>query len=116
MKNSGKQGRHGPAFVLLQLAREPSYGLDILNRLKDEMPFCLLDTAAVYRSLQQLEEAGAVESSWDTSDPGPAKKRYELTEKGWVLLDGFKQDMVMRVRNMEFFLTACEALRKDRAQ
>ncbi|TWJ18808.1 PadR family transcriptional regulator [Geobacter argillaceus] len=113
MKKSGKQGRHGPAFVLLQLAKEPSYGLDILNRLKKETPFCLLDTAAVYRSLQQLEEAGAVVSSWDTTDSGPAKKHYELTEKGWSLLNSFKQDMVMRVRNMEYFLTTYEALRKE---
>lgn len=117
MKMSGKQGRHGPAFVLLQLAKESSYGLDILKRLKSDMPFCLLDTAAIYRALQHLEEAGAVESTWDTSELGPAKKLYRLTEKGWVLLEEFRRDMEMRVKNLEFFLEEFAVLhRKAKGQ
>lgn len=113
MKMSGKEGRHGPAFVLLQLAREPDYGLNILNRLREEMPFCPLDTAAIYRALQLLEEMGAVESTWDTSDPGPAKKRYRLVESGWTLLDEYHRDMEMRVKNMRFFLKEFELLHQQ---
>ena len=40
------------------------------------------DPAAVYRNLRHLEEYGLVESKWDTSGSGPAKRFYKLTQTG----------------------------------
>ena len=41
----------------------------------------------LYRLLRALEEEGLVSSEWDATSPGPAKRRYALTETGARLLD-----------------------------
>jgi len=41
----------------------------------------------LYRLLRALEEEGLVTSEWDETSPGPAKRRYALTEAGLQLLD-----------------------------
>jgi DNA-binding PadR family transcriptional regulator len=40
----------------------------------------------LYRVLRALEEDGLVQSEWDAAEPGPAKRRYELTPQGRELL------------------------------
>ncbi|HZI37735.1 MAG TPA: helix-turn-helix transcriptional regulator, partial [Acidimicrobiia bacterium] len=44
------------------------------------------DAASVYRALRLLEHDGAVTSSWRTSDTGPARRVYNLTETGETIL------------------------------
>lgn len=100
-----KPGRHSPAFVLLFLAREAHYGANLLNKINEEMPHNRLDSAAIYRTLQELEKTGAVESYWDTSEPGPARKWYRVTETGYQKLAEFKEDIEKRIKNLEYFLT-----------
>ena len=41
----------------------------------------------LYRVLRALEEDGLVTSRWESGEPGPAKRTYELTEEGRRLLD-----------------------------
>lgn len=98
-------GRHLPAFILLFLAKEPGYGLILLNKITCSLPFNKTDSAAVYRSLQELEKLNAVESYWDTSEPGPAKKWYKITPIGLQQLTSFKDDIEQRIKNLEFFLS-----------
>ena len=42
----------------------------------------VIETGALYRTLRRLEENGLVESSWDVSGAGPARRLYELTANG----------------------------------
>lgn len=42
-----------------------------------------IDIPVIYRNLRRLEDLGLVVSNWDTSNPGPAKREYTLTEAGW---------------------------------
>ena len=107
-----QQSRHLPAFILLALAEEPLHGGAILSALSRRMPRLKPDGAAVYRTLQQLEEDGEVVSEWDTSASGPARKRYELTKAGWKKLDAWREDIEMRLANLQSFLDRYEALRK----
>lgn len=109
-----KYGRHAPAFVLLFLAREPLYGSNLLSKMQEQMPYNKLDSAAVYRALQELEKAGAVEPYWDTSEPGPAKKWYKITGAGFDKLAEYKADIEMRKKNLEFFLSTYEGLPKQK--
>jgi len=60
--------------------------------------------------LRELEKIGAVESFWDTSEPGPARKWYKLTDIGLKKLAQFKEDIEMRKKNLEFFLTTYETI------
>ena len=72
-----------PCLLLLVL-EQPGYGYDLVGRLK---PLGISDDAAsVYRALRLLEHDGAVTSSWRTSETGPARRVYNLTETGETIL------------------------------
>lgn len=110
MGRRGQQYRHLPAFILLLLMEENRYGAAILNELQTRIPTCFADSAAVYRTLKDLEEDGALTSYWDTSESGPPKKIYQITERGKDILDHFKKDIEMRIANLQFFLELYEQL------
>jgi DNA-binding PadR family transcriptional regulator len=106
--------RHLPAFILLALAEGPGHGGAVLSLLTSRMPCVRPDSAAVYRTLQQLEEAGEVSAAWDTSGSGPARKRYELTTVGWCRLDHWREEIEMRVASLTHFLDTHRALTERR--
>ena len=105
-----QQYRHLPAFILLALAEGPIHGGAILHVLTGRMPLFKPDSAAIYRTLQQLETDGEVVAQWDTSGSGPARKRYELTAAGWDKLKFWREDIEMRIANLQYFLTTYQAL------
>ncbi len=86
------------------MAEEPAYGSGLLKKIEEELPANKLDSAILYRSLQDLEKAGALESYWDTEEPGPAKKWYKITPIGLEKLAEFKKDIQERIKNLEYFL------------
>lgn len=45
-----------------------------------------VDLGNLYRLLRSLEEEGVVDSAWDETLPGPAKRVYRLTASGEALL------------------------------
>ena len=61
---SAKYGRHLPAFILLFLARDSTYGSALLRQMKDEMPYNFSDGPAVYRALNELEKNDAISAHW----------------------------------------------------
>lgn len=74
-----------PCLVLL-LAEHPSYGYDLLEQMRD-LGLERIDRAGVYRTLRSMEEEGLVESEWEPSSTGPARRIYTLTEQGRDWLD-----------------------------
>ena len=106
----GKPGRHAPAFVLLELAKGPNYGLQILNQLKENLAVCRLDSAAIYRALNLLEENGLIESHSETQENGVAKHFYTITESGKKELENFYMDIQLRMKNLEYFMTSYESM------
>lgn len=111
MPKKCKHGRHTPAFILLFLAEDPSYGLDLLKKMDLLLPCNKIDSAAIYRSLKDLEKEELVVSEWDTSNSGPAKKYYKITEEGLKELSKFKQDIEVKLQNLNFFLYKYKDLR-----
>lgn len=103
-------GRHLPAFILLFLARESTYGSALLGLMNKNLPFDNSDGPAIYRALNELEKSESVKSCWDTSSPGAAKKCYTITEKGLEQLKVFKNDIEQRKKNFDFFLSEYENL------
>jgi DNA-binding PadR family transcriptional regulator len=108
--NKGQNYRHTPAFILLFLAREDLYGAALLNKMHRELPFCRSDSAVIYRTLQALVEDGAVKPYWETDTPGPAKKWYRITPIGFKKLAEFKEDIIMRKKNFDFFLESYDEI------
>lgn len=106
-----KHGRHTPAFVLLFLAEESTYGLDLLNKLNSNLDNNSIDSAAIYRSLKDLESQEMVKSYWNTSDSGPAKKYYSITEDGLEKLKEYNNDIVLRIKNLNLFIKKFKSLK-----
>jgi len=113
MRKSFGHGRHSHAFVLMQIAKKSGYGLDILKRLDNEMPHQIFDSAAVYRSLQYLEDMGAIESEWDTSEKGAAKKNYSITPQGLDLLKEFYEDIQIRMSVLKYLNDEIKTILED---
>ncbi|MBW3620869.1 MAG: helix-turn-helix transcriptional regulator [Actinobacteria bacterium] len=67
--------------LLLLLAETPSHGYDLLEQLA-ELGLPTADPGGLYRVLRALEREGLVDSRWETSDAGPARRTYELTAEG----------------------------------
>lgn len=103
-RRKGQQYRHTPAFILLLLAQEDAYGAALLNRLESELPAYRTDSAIIYRTLQHLEQSGAVTSSWDHEQSGPGRKWYSITPLGRKALQEFRTDIEMRHQNLSYFL------------
>jgi PadR family transcriptional regulator, regulatory protein PadR len=68
-------------FLLLALEQWQSHGYELIRRMS-AFGFETLDRGSVYRTLRQLEKDGLVESGWDTSKDGPARRLYTLTDAG----------------------------------
>jgi PadR family transcriptional regulator, regulatory protein PadR len=101
-----QQSRHLPAFILLMLAQTPMHGGALQATLNGQLPVLKADSAAIYRTLQQLEKAGEVTSEWDTSGNGPAIRVYRLTQLGWKKLDFWLEDIKGRVESLQYFIDA----------
>lgn len=106
--NSKHKGRHAPAFILLAIALEPNHGLGILNRLQEIAPGNRLDTAVIYRKLNEMEKKGCITSQWVDSEAGPRKKVYSITEFGLKQLEEFKVDIEESIERLNVFLTVYE--------
>jgi len=67
--------------------REPSYGYDLIRRL-DEYGFrrATAEPAVVYKVLRKLEDDHSIQSQWATKESGPARRNYEITDRGRELL------------------------------
>ncbi|AKB20120.1 Transcriptional regulator, PadR family [Methanosarcina sp. WWM596] len=86
----------------------PAYGSLIFKKMEEQIPFKLFDSPTLYRTLDKLEKKGIVNSWWDTSEKGPAKKWYQITDKGIEMLGEYREDIIMRIKDMEFFLEEYE--------
>jgi poly-beta-hydroxybutyrate-responsive repressor len=74
-----------PALLLL-LSEHPAHGYELVDRVSELVPGERPEFGGLYRVLRALEEDGLVTSEWDADEPGPAKRRYELTPAGHELL------------------------------
>jgi len=70
-----------PMLVLDVLAVAPRHGYGISQALVSAglQP---IKGAQLYPALVRLEDDGAIESGWEQSESGPARKVYELTAAG----------------------------------
>ena len=86
------------------------HGGALQSALNEKLPSLKADSAAVYRTLKQLEKDGEVESAWVTADSGPAIRVYKLTIAGWDKLDYWRADIAERLENLNRFIEAYDRL------
>jgi PadR family transcriptional regulator, regulatory protein PadR len=102
---SGKMTRFVEPCLLFFLSQQASYGYELMEKL-DQFGFQKTkpDPAMVYRTLRSLEKEECVISKWDTNGTGPAKRNYELTPKGLLLLHAWADGIEFRKQVLDFFL------------
>jgi PadR family transcriptional regulator PadR len=71
--------------VLLSLRKWNSYGYELMQRAR-MFGFEAMNPGTLYRTLRRMEKDGVVESSWETSGGGPARRMYAITGSGETLL------------------------------
>lgn len=109
-----RQAMHTPAFILLFLARQVTYGGDLLTRLEEELPHNLIDSPSLYRTLKKLEEQGAVKYRWYKQTERRSVKYYELTDMGYEKLAQFYEDIQLRYVNLALFIQQYESLKENK--
>jgi len=99
-----------PALLLL-LREKPAHGYELLERMPEVTGEQRVEMGNLYRLLRALEEEGLVSSEWDDDSPGPAKRRYAITEQGVQLLDQWVEALRRSQERTERFLERYEERR-----
>jgi PadR family transcriptional regulator, regulatory protein PadR len=90
--------------VILVLLREwNSYGYEMMERMA-EFGFEAVNPGTWYRILKHMEKNGAVKSAWDTSEGGPARRVYSITDVGEAYLDFWAKSLEQYQRDVDAFL------------
>jgi PadR family transcriptional regulator PadR len=69
------------AVVLLSLKEWNSHGYELMQRARI-FGFEAMNPGTLYRTLRRMEKDGVVESNWETSGGGPARRMYTITGSG----------------------------------
>lgn len=93
-----------PCILLLVHCNE-MHGYELVDGLSpfgfDQNP---VDMSTIYRMLRDMEDRGLVTSRWDTSNAGPARRMYRLTEEGDRYLAWWVEDLRETDRVLHHFL------------
>lgn len=72
-----------PVVLLMLRDKGRSYGYDLVADLaRYALTDGRIESAALYRTLRELEVNGFVSSAWKVADSGPARRVYSLTPDG----------------------------------
>lgn len=102
------------ASLFLLVAEESAHGYDLLERLR-EMGLKTADPGGLYRALRAMEQEGLMRSVWQSSDLGPARRTYELTDEGRDWLHAWAGTLRESSRIIGGYLERYDALAKESA-
>jgi PadR family transcriptional regulator PadR len=88
--------------ILLSLREWNSYGYELMERAS-AFGFEAMNPGTLYRTLRQMEKEGIVESSWETSRGGPARRMYTITDTGRSYLDFWAKSLEQYQQTMDNF-------------
>ena len=90
--------------LLLLLRERPLHGYELIERLPEVAGEGRIDVGNLYRLLRSLEAEGLVSSEWSAELPGPAKRTYELSDEGRLLLDRWAEALRQAQNDVQGFL------------
>lgn len=70
----------------------PTHGYELLEYVQC-YGLSSVDLAGIYRTLRQMDHDEMVASTWESSDTGPARRVYALTERGTDAAEGYLAGM-----------------------
>ncbi len=89
-------------ILLLMLREWSSYGYELMERVAT-FGLAAMNPGTFYRTLRQMEKDGMVRSSWDTSETGPARRMYSITEAGETYLKYWADSLNQYQKMMDTF-------------
>ncbi len=89
-------------ILLLMLRQWSSYGYELMEKMAT-FGFAAMNPGTFYRTLRQMERDGMVSSNWDTSEGGPARRVYSITEAGEAYLKYWAESLNQYQRMMDTF-------------
>jgi poly-beta-hydroxybutyrate-responsive repressor len=95
--------------ILLALREWESYGYELMERAA-AFGFEAMNPGTLYRTLRQMEKEGLCESRWETSDGGPARRMYTITDAGEAYLDFWTESLQQYRKAMDAFFRAYQGL------
>jgi DNA-binding PadR family transcriptional regulator len=83
MNDKELMGASTAMLVLGLLAKDPSYGYELVKRVNDAADGALeWQEGTIYPILHKLEKEGHVRTQWQQADTGRQRKYYYITAKG----------------------------------
>jgi len=79
-----------------------SYGYELMEKMAT-FGLNTMNAGTFYRTLRQMEKDGIVQSSWETSEGGPARRMYSITEAGEAYLKLWAESLDQYQRMMNTF-------------
>ena len=100
-----------PAILML-LAQTRTHGYVLIQKL-NQSNFIdgEIEAATIYRMLRRMEHDGLIVSRWQHGEFGPARREYELTERGREHLDHWVGSLKVRMKQIESFISYYKGLR-----
>jgi PadR family transcriptional regulator PadR len=95
--------------LLLLIAEQPSHGYDLLERLT-EVGYQRAEPGGLYRTLRLMEQEGLIRSDWGTSEVGPRRRTYRLSEDGLDWLHAWAGSMRYTQHVLDGFLSRYEVV------
>ncbi len=89
--------------MLMALRQWNSYGYELMVKTA-AVGEDAINPGTVYRTLRQMEKNGDVESTWDTTKTGAARRTYSITDAGEAYLDLWMDSLRQSQLNMDAFL------------
>ncbi len=90
------------AYLLLLLRNWNMHGYQLMQQLM-LFGYQPTDPGSIYRQLRQLERQGFIRSSWETSDSGPARRTYTLTDAGNAFLNAWAAAIENYQKTLKFW-------------
>jgi len=89
-------------ILLLMLREWSSYGYELMEKMAT-FGVHALNAGTFYRTLRQMEKDGMVSSRWNTSEGGPARRMYSITEAGEAYLKYWTESLNQYQKMMDTF-------------
>lgn len=89
-------------ILLLMLREWSSYGYELMEKMAT-FGLHAMNPGTFYRTLRQMEKDGVVSSCWDTSEGGPARRMYSITEAGEAYLKYWAESLNQYQKMMDTF-------------
>ncbi len=98
MKKLSKEliGASSIPILLSILSEEPSYGYEIVQRVKEVSDGVIeYGDGTLYPVLHKLEKKGLIESYWEVAENGRKRKYYKISSKGKQTLTSEKENWII---------------------